>query len=212
MRCLVVDDDPSDRELIVRLVGRSGHESTSIADGATALDVARAAHFDVALVDLEMAGMDGIAVLKALRRACPDLYLIVISGFDDRQHVLQAVTAGADGYLLKTDLGNHLEQALRDVTDGGGPMSAKIAHYVLEALRPASADASTRALSPREAEVLEGLSQGGTYSQIASQLGISVNTVRHHVRNLYEKLGVSGRAEAVARVIASLKKGQISDE
>lgn len=206
MRCLVVDDDPSDRELIARMVGRAGHESTSVANGAAAIELARGERFDVALVDLGMDGVGGVSVLVALRVACPDLRLIVVSGFDDRRHVLEAVTAGADGYLLKSDLGEHLEHALREVVDGGGPLSPRIATYLLEELRPAGAGAPTPALSPREREVLVGLSRGGTYAGIARELGISVNTIRHHIRNLYAKLGVSGRAEAVSR--ATPKKGQ----
>lgn len=188
------------------MVGRAGHESTGAADGAGAILLARAERFDVALVDLGMDGVDGVSVLVALRIACPDLRLIVVSGFDDRRHVLEAVTAGADGYLLKSDLGEHLEHALREVIDGGGPLSPRIATYLLEELRPAGAGAPTPALSPREREVLVGLSRGGTYAGIARELGISVNTIRHHIRNLYAKLGVTGRAEAVSH--ATPKKGK----
>ncbi len=206
MRCLVVDADPADRDLVVRLVGRAGHESVSVPEGAAAVELVRAEHFDVALVELDMSPMHGVSLLQALRSACPDLRLLVVSGFDDRRHVLDAVTAGADGYLLKGELGDHLGQALLDVTGGGGPMSAKIAHHVLEALRPAFADTSARALSPREIEVLEGLSHGSTYAEIARQLGISVNTVRHHIRNLYAKLDVTGKAEAVTRAMGAHKK------
>lgn len=208
MRCLVVDDDPQDRELVERMVGRAGHESSCVDDGARAVALARAERFDVALVDLGMPGMDGVAVLRALRTACPELRLLVLSGFDDRPHVLDAVSAGADGYLLKSEIGERLDAALREVLAGGGPMSARIATYVLEALRPAAGTPSptTKSLSPRELEVLEGLSRGGTYAEIARQLGISVNTVRHHIRNLYEKLDVTGKAEAVSRALGALKK------
>ncbi len=188
------------------MVGRAGHQLTSAPDGARAVELARAQQFDVALVDLGMAGMDGVTVLRALRSACPDLRLLVVSGFDDRPHVLDAVTAGADGYLLKSEIVDKLAQALIEVMEGGGPMSARIAHYVLEALRPSVSSAATRTLSPRELEVLEGLSRGGTYAEIAKQLGISVNTVRHHIRNLYEKLDVTGKAEAVTRAMGALKK------
>lgn len=188
------------------MVGRAGHQSECAADGASAVERARAERFDVALVDLGMPGMDGVTVLRALRNACPDLLLLVVSSFDDKPHVLDAVTAGADGYVLKSELGDRLENALREVHEGGGPMSVKIAHYVLEALRPArSPSPGAKSLSPRELEVLDGLSRGGTYSEIAQQLGISVNTVRHHIRNLYEKLDVTGKAEAVSRALGELK-------
>lgn len=208
MRCLVIDDDPSDRELVERLVGRAGHETRAAHDGTTAVEMAKAEVFDVALVDLGMAGMDGVATLRALREACPALRLLVVSGFDDREHVLDAVGAGADGYVLKTELPQRLSAALDEVYVGGGPMSARIATFVLEELRrapegtrPGGEPTATRSLSRREFEVLEGLSRGLTYTEIAKSLTISVNTVRHHIRNLYEKLGVNGKAEAVTRAL-----------
>jgi DNA-binding NarL/FixJ family response regulator len=208
MRCLVVDDDPQDRELVTRAVGRAGHEAAIAQDGKAAVELAKNERFDVALVDLGMPGMDGVAVLKALRTACPDLRLLVVSGFDDRGHVLDAMHAGADGYVLKSEIGERLSSAIREVWEGGGPMSAKIARFVIEELRPAGARGSSasKSLSPRELEVLDGLSQGHTYSEIAKQLGISVNTVRHHIRNLYEKLDVTGKAEAVSRVLGEIKR------
>jgi DNA-binding NarL/FixJ family response regulator len=211
MRCLVVDDDPRDRELVERIVGREGHVSSTVPDGSAAVQLAKREIFDVALVDLGMAEMDGVATLRALRKECPDLRLLVVSGFDDRIHVLDAVTAGADGYVLKSEIGQRLGAALVEVLDGGGPMSAKIARHVLDELRrvpdgtrpgdePVTA---TKSLSRREWEVLEGLSKGFTYAEIATSLSISVNTVRHHIRNLYGKLDVTGKAEAVTRALTT---------
>jgi DNA-binding NarL/FixJ family response regulator len=186
------------------VVGRAGHQASCVPGGEAAIELARTERFDIALVDLGMSGMDGVSTLRALRSACPDLRLLVVSGFDDKPHVLDAVTAGADGYVLKSEIGERLGQAIVEVMEGGGPMSAKIAHYVLEALRPNVSTSATKSLSPRELEVLEGLSRGGTYAEIAKQLGISVNTVRHHIRNLYEKLDVTGKAEAVTRAMGAL--------
>lgn len=208
MRCLVIDDDPVDRELVARIVGKAGHETAIASDGAMAVEMAKNGSYDVALVDLGMSGRDGVATLRALREACPDLRLLVVSGFDDRVHVIDAVVAGADGYVLKTELSQRLASALDEVYVGGGPLSAKIATFVLEELRrapegtrPGAEPTATRSLSRREFEVLEGLSRGYTYTEIASSLNISVNTVRHHIRNLYEKLGVNGKAEAVSRAL-----------
>lgn len=210
MRCLVIDDDPRDRELVERQVQRAGHEPLGAAGGAAALEILQHdQRFDAALVDLGMQGMDGVEALRHLRKAAPELRLLVVSGFDDKVHVLDAVSAGADGYILKSEMAEKLGPALEELKSGGGPMSAKIARYVIEALRTPpdgtrpGDEAPTKSLSTREWEVLQGLSHGYTYAEIAANLHISVNTVRHHIRNLYGKLDVSGKAEAVTRALAS---------
>jgi DNA-binding NarL/FixJ family response regulator len=206
MRCLVIDDDPADRELVERVTHRAGHEPICATDGTNGVSLASAGGFDVAMVDLGMPGMDGVQTLRALREKCPNLPLLVLSGFDDKVHVLDAISAGADGYLLKTEITQRLGDAITEVKSGGGPMSAKIARFVIEELR-ASAEGTIpgenveKSLSKREWDVLEGLSKGYTYAEIAANLQISVNTVRHHIRNLYGKLDVSGKAEAVTRAL-----------
>jgi DNA-binding NarL/FixJ family response regulator len=204
MRCLVIDDDPRDRELVERMVGKAGHQASTVADADAAVALAKNEAFDIALVDLGMPD-----TLRRLRSEFPDLRLLVVSGFDDRQHVLGAVGAGADGYVLKSEINDRLPLALSEVAAGGGPMSARIAHFVLEELRADNAEGQSaephdpRALSRREWDVLQGLSRGLTYAEIAGSLKISVNTVRHHIRNLYGKLEVSGKAEAVARALGN---------
>jgi DNA-binding NarL/FixJ family response regulator len=211
MRCLVIDDDPRDRELVERIVARAGHEVVGATGGEAGVEFAKGQKFDVALVDLGMQGMDGVQTLRVLRKDVPDLRLLVVSSHDDRIHVLDAVSAGADGYLLKTELVGRLALALEEVRTGGGPMSAKIARFVIEELRKAPegtmpGEGETppmKTLSTREWEVLQGLSHGYTYAEIAANLHISVNTVRHHIRNLYGKLDVSGKAEAVTRALSS---------
>jgi DNA-binding NarL/FixJ family response regulator len=210
MRCLVIDDDPRDRELVERMVGKAGHHASTVADADAAVALAKNEVFDIALVDLGMPNGDGVDTLRRLRSEFPDLRLLVVSGFDDRQHVLGAVGAGADGYVLKSEIGDRLPLALTEVAAGGGPMSARIAHFVLEELRGSENDKAMsteahdpRALSRREWDVLQGLSRGLTYAEIAGSLKISVNTVRHHIRNLYGKLEVSGKAEAVARALGN---------
>jgi DNA-binding NarL/FixJ family response regulator len=205
MRCLIIDDDANDRELVQRIAVMAGHEAQGASGASDALERIRNGEtFDVALVDLGMEGTDGVTAIGLLRKEIPEMRQLVVSGYDDRPHVLRAVAAGADGYVLKSDVPEKLAQALHDVMDGGGPMSAKIAHFVLEELRggtQAPAE-SERALSRREWEVLEGLAKGYTYAEIAHSLEISVNTVRHHIRNLYGKLSVSGKEEAVLRAKA----------
>jgi len=202
----VIDDDAHDRDLVARMVVKAGHEAAPAASADRALELAKDERFDVALVDLSMPGTDGVTTLRLLRRDHPDLRLLVVSGYDDRSHVVAAVAAGADGYVLKTDLGERLSAALSEVSEGGGPMSAKIAHYVLEELRATDEEQrrtrqAERVLSERNWEVLKGLSRGLTYRTIATDLNITVNTVRHHVRAIYAKLDAKGRNDAVARAL-----------
>jgi DNA-binding NarL/FixJ family response regulator len=203
MRCLVIDDDEHDRELVARMLSKAGHVAACVDTPEGALEMARSEKFDVALVDLSMPGTDGVAALRLFRRDHPEMRLLVVSGYDDRPHVIGAVAAGADGYVLKTDLGERLSGAISEVAVGGGPMSSKIAHYVLEELRLDNhephrpARRAERVLSKRNWDVLQGLSRGLTYARIAEDLQITVNTVRHHVRAIYAKLDASGRRDAV---------------
>lgn len=210
LRCLVVDDDPLDRELVESVLGRAGHETQTATDGESALELLAREPFDVALVDLSMGGMGGLATLRAIRHSHPELRMVVVSGHDDREHVLGAVSAGAEGYVLKLDVGHRLTSALDEVRTGGGPMSSKIARIVMEELRCATEEAraaaesgpeAERSLSQREWDVLQRLSSGDTYAQIGANLNISVNTVRHHIRNLYDKLQVTGKAQAITRAL-----------
>ena len=197
MRILIVDDDPFDRETVSRIAAKAGHEVTGAEDGLSAVQLAERLEFEIVLVDLGMAGMDGISTIQELRRVKPELCTVVVSGYDDPDHVMQAMQAGADGYILKSDIATRLPDALQEVVTGGGPISARIARYLIEAFRrPQLAEG---ALSRREWEVVDALAKSATYSDIGRLLGISVNTVRHHIRNLYGKLGVSGKAEAVSR-------------
>ena len=193
MRCLVVDDEEYDREVVTRVVRRAGHEVISAGAALDAVKLVQDPPCAVALVDLGMPEVDGVSALRLLRGAAPELPLLVVSGFDDRAHVLAAVGAGADGYVVKTDLAA-LPQAITDVIEGGGPMSSRVAHYLLEELR---VDDSPKGLSARQQQILELLKSGRTYNEIAAQLNISANTVRHHIRVITRKLDGAGGMAAI---------------
>jgi DNA-binding NarL/FixJ family response regulator len=136
MRCLIVEDQDSPRALIERLLRRHGHRSTAVRGGSQALAAVQSAEFDVAIVDLEMPGMSGSETITTLRRLAPHMRVLVVSGWDDRAHVLAAVAAGADGYLLKDELGEELGPSLQKVVAGQSPFSAKVASIMLRQLRP----------------------------------------------------------------------------
>ena len=137
MRCLIVDDDPSPRDLMKRLVQAKGHRVTTATSCDEALTALAADSFDVAIVDLEMPGRHGAQAIAALRAAAPDMPLLVVSGYDDRTHVLGAIDAGARGYLLKDELSETLPSSLNEVRAGLTPLSPRVAGIVVEQLRRA---------------------------------------------------------------------------
>lgn len=135
MRCLIIDDDDSPRTLMEKLIRASGHRATGVAGYDQALGALDEDGFDVAIVDLEMPGVSGIETIGRLRRRDPDLRVLVVSGYGDQRHVLDAIDAGADGYLLKDELGDALTASLVEVRAGHTPLSARVAGVVLRQLR-----------------------------------------------------------------------------
>src|SRR5690349_21537361 len=133
MRCLIIDDDVDSRALVERILRGLGHKVTAVSSGAAGVSMLGTERFDVALVDLEMPGMSGCETIRALREADGRMRLLVVSGRDDRVHVLDAMQSGADGYLVKDELGHKLGSALQDVVAGksplsGGPASILVRH------------------------------------------------------------------------------------
>lgn len=135
MRCLILDDDETPRVLMERLINRAGHRATAVAEFARALEVIEEDEFDVAIVDMEMPDTSGETAIAELRRIRPELRILVVSGYSDRRHVLAAFDAGADGYILKDELGDSLSTSLQDVRAGNTPISARVAAVVVRQLR-----------------------------------------------------------------------------
>ena len=132
MRCLVVDDRTEDRFLVERMLRRQGYRATCFPTGQAALAAVRSERFDVALIDLGMESMPGAEVIRELRKIDGQLRILVISGFSDHRHILEALEAGANGYILKDDLGDRLGAALQEVFAGGSPLSARVGSVVLK--------------------------------------------------------------------------------
>lgn len=160
---------------------------------------------DLVLTDIEMPGMSGIEATRELKAMWPDLSIIALTVFEEPSTILEAICAGVDGYLLKTISAKELLAQLRAITGGGAPMSGGVAKTVLELLRdhgkPKGIEPSRLQLSEREQEVLRCLVRGASYKQAADELGITLDTVRTHIRKLYKKLQVHSVAEAVSRAI-----------
>ncbi|MGA9294289.1 MAG: response regulator transcription factor [Ignavibacteriaceae bacterium] len=158
---------------------------------------------DVILMDIGLPGMNGIEAIRKARRINPDLNFLMLTIYEDSEMVFQALCAGACGYLVKKTPPSRLLEAIKDIYDGGSPMSSQIARQVITEFQKEKnlTDGNEYSLSNREKEVLNHLSNGKSYHEIGDQLFISVDTVRHHIRNIYKKLHVHSQSEAVAKAI-----------
>lgn len=155
---------------------------------------------DVLLMDIDMPGTNGIDGLRMVRSRYPQLPILMLTVFDDNQHVFEAIRAGADGYLLKKTPPDKLLEYIQDVYDGGAPMTSGIARQVLHLFARQPSDRNEMYnLSEREKEVLQLLVNGYSYKMIASEIFISIDTVRSHIKKIYEKLHVNSKSEAVAK-------------
>lgn len=204
-RVLIVEDDLAFVDAIKLTAGPNIHLSV-----ATSIEAGRAAELpDVAIIDLGLPDGDGAVLVAELRARSATMPIVVLTIHGTDERLWGAIRAGASGYLLKEDAGHRLERVVEEALDGGAPMSPRIARRVL-ALISAGAPEPTAAGAPilteREIHVLQVLSTGYTYDESATALDISVNTLRTHVRNIYEKLSVSSRTEAV---MAALRLGLI---
>jgi DNA-binding NarL/FixJ family response regulator len=156
----------------------------------------------VILMDIAMPGRTGIEALQEIRKFNTTVHIIMLTVFDSDRYVYDAICAGASGYLLKRHIGEKLVSAIREVLDGGAPMSPSIAKLVIQSMQgPAKPPADAYQLTAREKEILASLSKGNSYKMIASESTISIDTVRSHIRHIYEKLQVHSQTEAVAKAI-----------
>lgn len=161
---------------------------------------------DVLLADVGLPGMSGIEGVRRLKARFPALQILMLTVHADNDNVFEAICAGASGYLLKDTPPAKLLDALVEVRQGGAPMSPEVARKVVEMFQRVAPPppAASHGLSPREVEVLRLLADGHVYKTAAAQLGLSVDTVRFHIRNIYEKLHVHSKSEAV---VAALRHG-----
>jgi DNA-binding NarL/FixJ family response regulator len=157
---------------------------------------------DVLLMDINLGKTSGIECTRRLKLQCPQVQILMLTVFEDTENIYEALAVGASGYLLKRMPPAKLIESIREVYEGGSPMSAPIARKVVLSFRrqPRGSDERT-SLTTRERDVLELLAKGCTYKFISSELDISVDTIRTHIRHIYEKLQVHSRTEAVAKYL-----------
>ena len=201
---IVEDNLPLAEELHALFSGEPDMEVRDIfASAEEALEVLPSRLPELLIVDMRLPGMSGVELIAALKPRFPALPILVLTMYDESDLIFEALKAGASGYLLKRTAGEDLCEAVRQIRDGGSPMSPSIARQVVESFRvPASqASAGEAKLSPREEEILGLLAKGTQYKGIAGALGISLDTVRTHLRRIYEKLHVHSRTEAVVKFL-----------
>ena len=154
---------------------------------------------NVVLMDINLPGMNGVEAVRILKNLFPDVNFLMCTVFEDTDNVFHALEAGAGGYILKNNSPTKILDAIKEVCEGGAPMSAAIAKKVIDSFHKLPKDERVKhfQLSNREIEVLRLLSDGLLYKEAAHKLGVSVETIRSHCRNIYEKLHVNTKLEAI---------------
>jgi DNA-binding NarL/FixJ family response regulator len=155
---------------------------------------------EVILMDIDLPGISGIDGVKQVRKINKEVQIIMLTVFDDNTHVYDALYAGANGYLLKKYISDKLVNAIEDVLQGGAPMSPSIARMVISHMHESNTGKDYQ-LTAREKEILQSLSKGNSFKLIAAEYGISLETVRTHIKHIYDKLHVQSQIEAVSKAI-----------
>ena len=202
IRVGIVEDDPELRTMFEGVVDGAGDLRCVGTYGSAeeALTAIPGAAPDAVLMDINLPGMNGIECTRRLRAILPAVHVVMLTTFDDSDRIFESLKAGAHGYVLKRSHSSDIVRALRDVADGGAPMSGAIARKVVQFFGHQQAAPEVASLSDREREVLGALAEGQQYKEIADTLAISINTVRKHIKSIYEKLHVNTRAEAVRKL------------
>ena len=198
----IVEDDDTLRPAFAQLVEGAGDMTCAGAfpNAEDALGALPSLAPDVVLMDINLPGMNGIECTRRLKERAPAIRIVMLTTFEDTERVFDSLKAGAAGYVLKRASSEEIVRAVRDVCDGGAPMSGAIARLVIQFFRQNKAAPEIELLTERERTVLVALSEGQQYKEIAETLAISINTVRKHIRCVYEKLQVNTRADAVRKL------------
>tara|TARA_R110002049_G_scaffold15667_3_gene63907 strand:- start:1271 stop:1903 length:633 start_codon:yes stop_codon:yes gene_type:complete len=202
IRVVIYEDNPQFREGLTMLINGSDGFSV-LASYKNCNNVAEEVEKwlpDVVLMDINMPGTDGLEGLKKIREVDSDVKVLMLTVFDDNKNVFEALRSGANGYLLKKTPPAKLLEYIQDATMGGAPMTSSIATQVLKMFQVIPQNKNQDyCLSERETQVLQLLVDGYSYKMISSELFIAIDTVRSHIKKIYEKLHVNSKSEAVAK-------------
>jgi DNA-binding NarL/FixJ family response regulator len=202
IKLMLYEDNPQLREgLTMLLNGSEGFEVVGAFKNCNHIeDEAQALDPDVILMDIDMPGTNGIQGLKRLRKVNNKAKVLMLTVFDDNKNVFEAIRSGANGYLLKKTPPAKLIEYINEANSGGAPMTSSIATQVLRMFTDMNAQqGEDYHLSEREKQVLQLLVNGYSYKMIAAEMFISIDTVRSHIKKIYEKLHVNSKSEAVAK-------------
>jgi DNA-binding NarL/FixJ family response regulator len=199
----IIEDDNPIREILCEWINQArGFRCLSLyQDAEAALARLSQERPEIALVDIHLPRINGIECVRRLKPLMPDTQFVMLTVYEDADHIFNALAAGATGYLLKEIGRKELIAALRHVHGGGSPMTSYIARKVVQSFHKPAPEKSEQlpGLAPREREVLELLARGHYYKEIADALGISIQTVGTYIRRIYDKLHVRSRGQAVAK-------------
>ena len=204
IKVAIVDDDEVIRSSLSALVKRTPNLKLvgEFANGETALREIPKLLPNVVLMDINLPGMKGYDCVRQLKAAHPAVQFLMLTVYEDSDSLFNSLRAGASGYLLKRTANAGLPGAIRDVYEGGSPMTPQLARRVVQFFsKPAGDSAPLAKLTPAEREFLDQLANGYAYKEIADRMSISIDTVRSYVRTVYEKLHVHSRTEAVVKYL-----------
>jgi DNA-binding NarL/FixJ family response regulator len=200
----IVEDNDQLRATLARLISKAEdfHCVSQYANAEAALEGLPKDKPQVVLMDINLPGINGVECVRRLKQIAPEIAAVMLTAYEDTENIFNALAAGATGYLLKRAPRAELLDAMREVHRGGSPMTTHIARKVVQSFqKTAPSPQAEGVLSAREQEVLDHLSQGFLYKEIAEKMGISYETVHTYIRRIYEKLQVRTRTEAVAKFL-----------
>jgi DNA-binding NarL/FixJ family response regulator len=200
IQVVIIEDEDEIREGYTFLINRSpGVVCIGFASAESALVAFKTERPEIILMDVNLQGMNGIDCTKVIKSTWPDIQIMMFTAYENNENVFKALEAGASGYILKQATPQELLDAIMELHNGGAPMSSAIARKVVSSFSKTTDNQKSFNLSEREEEVLSLLSNGFRYKDIADRLFISISTVRSHIYNIYEKLHVNNRTEALNR-------------